>query len=225
MQKKHFLVGVTPRLLTEDGTLKQFVNDNYVEALLKRNANVIMLTLDNPNLDEVLELCDGFLVTGGSDLDPLCYGEQNIEDRSKGIQPRLDEVDKQVVQYAKKHKVPTLGICRGIQSINAFMGGTLIQHLDHHTSIKYNHEVETIENDILPFDKNILTNSYHHQAVKTPAPDFEVIAHHKDGTIEVIVSHKYPIIGIQWHPERLQDTKESKLIFDKFFEFMKEFHK
>ena len=225
MQRKNFIVGVTPRLLTESGTLKQFVNDNYVEALLKRNANVIMLTLDNPNLEEVLDLCDGFLITGGSDIDPANYGEENYEDRSKEIEPRLDTIDKQVTLYAKKHKAPLIGICRGIQSINAFMGGTLHQHITNHSSIKNNHDVTTVENDILPFDKTIKTNSYHHQAVKTPGEGLEVIAKHKDGTIEAMVSHKYPFICIQWHPERLQETKESKLIFDKFFDFMKDYRK
>ena len=106
MQRKNFIVGATPRLLTEEGTLKQFINDNYVDALLKRNANVIMLTLDNPNLTEVLDLCDGFLVTGGGDLDPVNYNEENIEDRSKELEPRLDALDKEVILYAKEKKAP-----------------------------------------------------------------------------------------------------------------------
>ena len=62
------LIAVTPRLLTEDGVEKEFVNRSYVKSLLKYDANIIMLTLNNPNVDEILDLCDGILVTGGSDI-------------------------------------------------------------------------------------------------------------------------------------------------------------
>ncbi len=117
MKKK--LIGVTPRLLTEGDTVKQFVNEVYLSALIKRDFNVIMLTLDNPQLDDVLALCDGFLITGGSDVDPTYFHEVN-EGLSKGVKPQLDKIDQQVVLYAEKNKLPMLGICRGHQTLNVF---------------------------------------------------------------------------------------------------------
>ena len=79
------IIGVTPRLLIEDGVEKQFVNTSYIDVLLNYDCNIIMLTLNNPNVDELLELCDGFLITGGNDLDPKFYNEEN-----KGNEPTND---------------------------------------------------------------------------------------------------------------------------------------
>ena len=214
------IIGITPRLLVEDGVEKQFVNTRYVTQLIKRSFNVIMLTLDNPNIDDVLKLCDGFVISGGSDIDPIHYNEEN-EGLSKKVSPRLDDVDKAVVNYSKKHNIPLLGICRGHQAINVFLGGSLYQDIGHdHEKIKFDHQLKTSKNFILPFDEEIITNSYHHQAIKDIAPDLEVIAWHSDGTIEAVIHNYLPIIGIQWHPEMLGDTKESNIIFDKFQELV-----
>lgn len=218
------IIGVTPRLFKEDSVEKQFVNSTYVKALLKYDCNVIMLTTNNPCLEEVLALCDGFVVTGGSDMDPKYYGETN-EGKSEEVSEELDVIDKQVIEYAVKNKVPTLGICRGHQSINVFLGGSLYQHIDNHTSIKDGHEVVTLPNEFFQFDEKIITNSYHHQAVNKVAPNMEVIAKHIDGTVEAIVHKELPIIGIQWHPEKDPEKKESKIIFDKFFELVDKYNK
>ena len=220
MKKTLKLIGVSPRLLTEEGTEKEFVNRNYLNMLLKYNCNVVMLTLNNPKLEEVLDLCDGFLITGGADINPEYFGEPNLG-LSKEVIEDLDVVDKEIINYAVKHKKPVLGICRGHQALNVFLGGTLYQDIgDSHRRILSNHEVKTIENSVLNFDEEILVNSYHHQAVNKPAPDMQVIAYHADGTCEAIVHNTLPVIGIQWHPERLPDEKSTKVIFDKFFEFV-----
>lgn len=220
MKKTLKLIGVSPRLLTEEGTEKEFVNRNYLDSLLDYNCNVIMLTLNNPKLDEVLALCDGFLVTGGADIDPKYFGEDNLG-LSKEVIADLDIIDKEIVEYAVKHKKPVLGICRGHQALNVFLGGTLYQDIgDSHRRIINGHEVKTIPNEVLNFDPEIEVNSYHHQAVHTTAPHMQVIAYHEDGTCEAIVHDTLPFIGIQWHPERLRGSKSSKIIFDKFFEFV-----
>lgn len=220
MNKTLKLIGVSPRLLTEDGTLKEFVNRNYIDALLKYNCNVIMLTLNNPKLEEVLDLCDGFLITGGADIDPKYFGEDNLG-LSKEVNADLDIIDKEIVDYAVKTKKPLLGICRGHQSINVFLGGKLHQDIGNdHRGIINGHKVHSIPNGILNLPEDMIVNSYHHQAVKTAAPNMQVICYHEDGTAEAIIHDTLPIIGIQWHPERLPESIESKIIFDKFFEFL-----
>ncbi len=217
------LIGVTPRIVTINDTEKEFVTRYYINEMQKRDANVIMIALNNPNVEEILELCDAFVVTGGTDMDPKYYGETN-EGLSKGVRPELDLIDKQVIEFAVKTKKPLLGICRGHQSINAFLGGSLIQDIgESHRGIKDGHIVQTFPNDILKFDQTIIVNSYHHQAVNKVAPNMKVVAKHGDGTIEAIVHDFLPIIGIQWHPEELSDTKPSKIIFDKFFDFINNF--
>ena len=214
------IIGVTPRISQNGDVERVGVNINYCDALQERGANVIMITLNNPNLTEILDLCDGFLVTGGNDMDPKYYGEIN-EGLSKGVREEHDIIDKEVIEYAVKNKKPLLGICRGHQSINVILGGTLLQDIGtSHSNLHDGVPAYTIENDVLKFEKDIITNSFHHQAVGKVAPNMKVVAFHKDGTVEAIVHETLPIIGIQWHPERLLNSEPSKIIFDKFFDFL-----
>lgn len=210
------LIGVTPRFLVESGVQKQFVNTRYTTPLIARGFNVIMLTTNNPNPEEILNLCDGFLITGGADLDPVHYNEAN-EGLSKSVESELDILDKLIVEHAKKHKKPLLGICRGEQSINVFLGGSLHQDIGKdHESIKEGHKVNSLPNKYINFKESIEVNSYHHQAVKALAPGLEVIAKHPDGTIEAFVHTNLPIVGVQWHPEIHPKSEETNLIFDYF---------
>lgn len=214
MQTK--LIGVTARALYEDKVRKQFVNERYIVQLHKRGFNTILLTLDNPNIEAVLSLCDGFLLTGGWDFDPQLYNETN-DGLSEGIDSSIDELDRQVVTYAKEHKLPMLGICRGHQAINVFMGGSLYQDLKNHSGVTHN--VKTSPNQHLQFPREFATNSWHHQAIKRVALGFEVIAIHEDQTIEAIIHTELPIIGIQWHPEVSADDPQTKIVFDAFAKF------
>jgi putative glutamine amidotransferase len=208
------LIGVTSRVLYEDKVRKQFVNERYLTALIKRGFNTIMLTLDNPNIEDILALCDGFVITGGHDIDPHYFGEDN-HGESKECDPHLDELDKVVVLYALKHKLPLLGICRGHQAINIFLGGSLYQDIGNsHTSTK--HLVTSTKNRMFDFPVEFETNSYHHQALKKTANDLEIIAVSKDNIIEAVIHKTLPIMAFQWHPEMVQDTTISQQIFDKF---------
>lgn len=214
------LICLTPRLLTESNTEKQFVNTRYIAPLIERGFNTIQLTLENPSNNDIFDLCDGFLITGGADVDPVYFGETNDEGLSKNINSRLDLLDKAVIDYAVKHKKPLLGICRGLQSLNIFLGGTLHQDLGplnpSHKSIKENHIVHTIKHPLFNWEEKLDVNSYHHQAIKDVADDLDVIARHKDNTIEMVVHKNLPIFAVQWHPEISKDSFESKVIFDVF---------
>ena len=209
------LIGVTARVLYEDNVRKQFVNERYLTTLINRGFNTIMLTLDNPNIEAVLSLCDGFLITGGSDIDPKYFNEENLGE-SKNCDIHLDELDKAVILYAAKHKKPLIGICRGHQAINVFLGGSLYQDIgNNHTSTK--HQVTATKNHLLALPEEFTTNSYHHQALKQVAEGLEVIALSKDDkVIEAIVHKELPIIATQWHPEMMPDDPISVLFFDTF---------
>ncbi len=210
------IIGITPRLVTSENVEKEFVNRRYINPLLERDFQVLMLTLDNEDVEDLLKLCDAFLITGGSDINPEYFKEEN-NGQSKNINSSLDILDKQVVEHATKTKKPLLGICRGHQAINVFSGGSLFQDIgEDHTKISQDHEVTTIDNRLLKFEKLIYTNSYHHQSIKKIAPGFIEIAKHKDGTNEAIIHETLPIIGIQWHPEINSSSEVSKIIFDGF---------
>lgn len=215
------LIGVSPRILVEKGVEKEFVNKRYLTPLHKRNLNTIMLTTENPNLEEILNLCDGFLITGGADINPKHFNEENKGD-SHDVIDSLDEVDKQIVLHAAKYNKPVLGICRGHQAINIFLGGSLHQDIGNsHNEDPHIHQINTVKNNFINFEHKIIVNTYHHQAVKKLAPDMEIIATHNDGTVEAIAHQKLPIFGVQWHPEINSNSPESTIIFDKFASFFK----
>jgi len=223
------LVCLTSRtMLDELSQEKQFVNTRYVKPLTERGLNTMMLTLDNPSPEEMFNLCDAFVVTGGVDLDPMTYKDVNTG-LSKDMHPSLDLLDSLVIKYAKTTKKPLLGVCRGLQSINVFLGGTLYQDLAQlglkHSNIPGNHKINTVENDVLKFESEIAVNSYHHQGIKKLATGLKVIGKQTDGIIEAVVHESLPIIAVQWHPEMRPSSPESKVIFDTFATMVKGINK
>jgi putative glutamine amidotransferase len=223
------LVCMTSRtMLDELSQEKQFVNTRYIKPLTERGMNTMMLTLDNPSPEEMFNLCDAFVVTGGVDLDPMTYKDVNTG-LSKDMHPSLDLLDSLVVKYAKTSKKPLLGVCRGLEAVNVFLGGTLYQDLAQlglkHTNIVGNHKIITVENDVLKFDSEIAVNSYHHQGIKKLASGLKVVGKQTDGVIEAIIHESLPIIAVQWHPEMRPNSPESKVIFDTFATMVKGINK
>ena len=211
--KDKIIIGVTPRIIVEDGIEKYFVNKNYIEALNSIGFTSTMLVCGTPNIENILDVCDGFLVTGGIDVHPRWFNEEM--NGTGSTNEELDIIDKTVIDYAVKHKKPLLGICRGHQVINVFMGGSLIQDIgQHHRNTR--HTINTIRNDLLDFDECIEINSYHHQVNKVLAPGLIEIAKSYDGYNEAYVSYEYPIIGVQWHPEKILNEEPSQKIFNCF---------
>ena len=216
MKKK--LIGLTPRIIVEGTVSKQFVNDTYFNAVASMGFIPLMLPLDIEDIDTLLDLCDGFVVTGGEDITPSFFNQENKG--SKECDIRLDLLDKKVVEYAYKSKKPMLGLCRGHQSINVFLGGDLIQDIgSSHQSVR--HEVITFDNRYFNFPKEMNVNSYHHQVVDKLAPGLIEIAKSKeDGYNEAFIHESLPIISFQWHPEKVPTEESSKMIFNKFKELV-----
>lgn len=190
------IIGITPRIIIEENVEKQFVNTRYISFLDKLGFNYLMLNLDNPNLNDILDLCDGFLITGGDDIDPKLYNEENTA--SINIHPRMDETDMKVIDYAVKNKKLLLGICRGFQIINTYFSGSLYQDIPNHQ--KTRHIINVFDNKYST-QKSFETNSYHHQAAKVLGKDLVVIAHSTDNIVEAFYHKTLPIIATQWHPE------------------------
>lgn len=171
---------------------------------------------------------DGFLFTGGGDLDPKYFGQPR--DPACGEpKPLRDAMELGLLGAVYPTGKPLLGICRGCQVLNVFLGGTLIQDLpeqgEHHRDDEHrfqaDHPAEIVPGtrlyEILG-QRHILTNSVHHQAVDRLAPGLIVSARSPLGVVEAIELPERPFcLGIQWHPESL--AKGSPLmqgIFDRF---------
>ena len=222
---KKFILGISPRYNFEGQNFVR-VASYYIEAVQRDNI-IPFIIVKSPNLKDTLALCDGFLVIGGNDIDPKYYHENNDLFLSQEINNELDEIDKAIVEYAYENNKPMMGICRGIQAITTFLGGTLYQDL-HYNGIKHplieehKHYIDKVENygiaQKLP--NHFLINSYHHQAVKDVPKDFKILYKNAD-TIEMIESTTKPILAVQWHPEKMIEDENSQIIFNYFFDMFK----
>lgn len=222
------IIGVIP--LYDDNLDSYWMVPGYMKVLEQCEALpvILPLTTDREILNRMFEMCDGFLFTGGHDVNPTVYGQKNLGKCGLFCNER-DEMEEYLLNCCLMHDKPVLGICRGIQLMNAVLGGTLYQDLpteyksliDHHMSPPYDrivHNDEIIVGtplfEILQ-EKYIGVNSYHHQAIKTLAAPLFPMAISEDGLIEAVY---YPgkrfIMAVQWHPEfsYKSDVNSIKLI-------------
>jgi putative glutamine amidotransferase len=210
------LIGITPAYSYDEE--KIYINNGYMESVNKTGGLAILLPLtdDESLLMDVIKRCDGFLVSGGPDIDAKYYNENNFAFNGT-ISPLRDAMDIYITKKAFEAKKPILGICRGIQVLNVAMGGTLYQDINSQIKgqniLKHSqnapkwypiHEIY-IERDSIIWEtfKTGITrvNSFHHQAVKDVAPGFVVTSKAADGVIESIEYVGQFAVGVQWHPE------------------------
>lgn len=214
------IIGVTPRFSVEGTKLKQSCNDDYLRSIQNIGFTPIILPMGLKKNDIILELCDGFLITGGVDILPKFFNQENNGSDNEGNE-EMDLLDKVVVEYASKKKKPMLGICRGHQAINIFMGGDLIQDIGtSHSNTR--HEVKTVPNRLIDFPEVIEVNSYHHQVLDKIAKGFTPICWSAEGYCEGMIHDTLPIMSFQFHPERMQDEEVGKLIFETFKDMVEE---
>lgn len=184
---------------------------NYIRAISEVGMDVV-LTMD----PEEVKKCDAVLIPGGMDVDPSLYHEEIHG--TKEMDPERDKADYAALQAAVEQKLPVFGICRGIQIINTYFGGTLIQDIPSQVEHPLMHhgpeepaEIEAVHPIMVERDSflyraygqdSLLVNSYHHQSVKTMADDFRLCAKTSDSVIEAMEHHRLPIIAVQFHPEK-----------------------
>jgi putative glutamine amidotransferase len=200
------LVGVVP---SRDGD-KAMIPQRYLDAVWYAGGlpMVLAYTTDAHKLSEYAAVCDGFLFSGGVDVDPVKYGEVKAFD-SVEIDEHRDAFEEALFRAVYPTKKPIFGICRGIQSINVWMGGSLHQHLDGHrqtvSALERTHSVTVYEGSMLHRlckKTEIMVNTFHHQAIKTPAPALTVDAVSPDGIIEAVHEEGHPFLfAMQSHPE------------------------
>lgn len=200
---------------------------NYIDAVTQAGGIAVLLNPNDPeDLPELMDVCAGFLLTGGQDVTPLFYGEEpHVKLGTTNYQRDLFEISLTKAAIAA-HK-PLLGICRGMQVINVALGGTLWQDIGENTAafVKHQqyptswtlptHSVSIAPDSPLAFlGESTLTNSFHHQALRDLAPAWHAIAHSADGVIEATYSAKNNVLGVQWHPEgQLKCSPEQLGIF------------
>ena len=228
---KRPMIGIMPLVDTERDSL--WMLPGYMDGLKQEGAIPVMLplTTDEVMLAQIAEFYDGFLFSGGQDVSPERYGEEKLDCCGETNMDR-DEMEASLFSRVYELDKPILGICRGIQFINASLGGTLYQDLEmqypsgieHHQKPPYDvhvHGVEIEEGSPLYGILNIkrmMVNSYHHQAIKKISPHLLPMAYAEDQIIEgVYAPDKKFVWGVQWHPEfSFQKDENSRKILGAF---------
>ena len=174
---------------------------------------------DVNTLVNTLDHIDALILSGGADINPL-FGGDEPSPRLGGINRQRDLPELMITRLAYNRQIPILAICRGIQTLAVALGGKVAQDISIQATIKHSqeadrseqtHSIKIAEDSILHRlygEEKIYVNSFHHQAVKETGDKFRVVAKSPDGIIEAMESSEYKsIIGVQWHPECLDEGK------------------
>ncbi|MBO5851124.1 MAG: gamma-glutamyl-gamma-aminobutyrate hydrolase family protein [Clostridia bacterium] len=185
--------------------MKVFIYDNglnltnYTNAL--KNINVDYVLTKNTSL---LSDTNALLLTGGGNIIPYLYDKPVL--RSYYYDPETDLAELYLIKQFVKSKKTIIGICKGMQAINVFFGGTL-KNVENHFFTEKNslHEITNTKSSFLlpAFNKTIKVNSCHVEQLDKIAPCLSVSAKSNDGTVEALHHKTLPIYGVQFHPERM----------------------
>jgi putative glutamine amidotransferase len=173
---------------------------------------------------DALEGADGLVLSGGGDVAPATYGVAD-EGGCEDVDLEADAWELALLAEARRRRLPTLGICRGMQLLAVAHGGALTQRVDDPSlhpgmgelppaeSLARRHPVELERGSAIAgvFGTSRLSvNTLHHQAVSDPGT-LTVTARAPDGTIEAIEAADWPALGVLWHPEKMGDAEQGRL--------------
>jgi putative glutamine amidotransferase len=209
-------IGVTDTLSPEHTV------DQYLEWIRRFDPAADFVVLSH-RLDNAGELArvDGLLMTGGGDVHPSHYGSDVELNQLKGVDGRRDAFELDLVDRALEINLPILGVCRGMQLVNVYLGGSVIVDLvsagyNNHASAgedEVSHEVIVAPGSLLgnmTRSEQLVVNSSHHQAVGRLGNGLMVGAASPDGVTESaewIVKDRMPfLLLVQWHPERMKEV-------------------
>ncbi len=220
-------VGIPYRTRKEELNNKREAYSKYVAAVQAAGAEPaeISLALSKPELLKIAENLDAIVLPGSpADVDPSRFHAAR-HPKSADADLRREETDFALIDHAIAEQKPVLAICYGVQSLNVFLGGSLVQDVpsELHTQIQHSwpgHDGPEPHHQIaleagsrlaqLAGGREALVNSSHHQAVLEPGKNLRIVSRAPDGVIEAVewTGDSNWIVGVQWHPERMVGNDE-----------------
>ena len=213
--EKRPVIGITGNY--EDLTCK--LGRGYYQSVVAAGGVPVVIppVADKHVIVNTLEHIDALILSGGGDINPLWAGEEPSP-KLHGINQERDLPELLIARLAYNRQIPMLGICRGIQTLATAFGGKVAQDISDVATIKHSQDADRsepthsviIDEDSSLFDiyksTKVMVNSFHHQAVAEAGDKFRVIAKSSDGIIEAMESSEFKsILGVQWHPECLEE--------------------
>ncbi len=204
--------------------------NNYIKWIEDENI-IILDAYTIENTDSILALADGIILTGGEDINPLLYNNTSNLAMCEPINYRRDSLEQKLFDFAFRHQIPLIGVCRGMQMMNVTTGGSLYGDLPSEigTTVLHRNNGEVIH-DIVVTDTcslifplgqdTFIVNSWHHQGLKDVSAYLKVVAESYDGLAEAVVMDKafHPfMIAVQFHPERLKEKNPIHIQMRKSF--------
>lgn len=225
--EKKPLIGILP--LYDSIKKSIWMYPGYPEGITEAGGIPVILSILNRNedIEAIAERLDGFVFSGGQDVDPQYYGEALLK-YSNEIYPPRDQLELRLLRAVMDQDKPIFGVCRGLQLINVALGGTLYQDINkqvkrelpiqHFQQNNYEfpvHEVSIATNSRLYEiigTETIRVNSMHHQAIARLAPQLIAAAASADGLVEAVEIRGLSFgLAVQWHPEFLWQQDDSTL--------------
>jgi putative glutamine amidotransferase len=233
-------IGVPWRTAAEETANQRAKIDKYMKAVESAGGEPVLLSLltDSETLKRKAEVLDGFVLTGSpADIDPSHYGAKRHPAAADADASR-ERTDFTLLEHALITGKPVLAVCYGIQSLNVFLGGTLIQDIPTELGTKVCHSPEedelpgggdapdaihgaTIEAGrvfSLAGAAEAEINSWHHQSVLEPGQGLRITARAPDGVVEAVewTDNSNWVVGVQWHPERMPRDPLARALFREF---------
>lgn len=233
MYQRKPVIGLTSSYKKNENTDRVFLPHSYFESIRHFGGIPLLIPVcaTAEETEYLLSQCDGLLLTGGEDIDPALYGEEILND-TVSIARERDRDEPKVLRMALARNLPVFGICRGVQVMNVYFGGTLYQDIPAQLETGIAHRMEqpyhrTCHSCVMEpgtamhtlFGQDVVgVNSHHHQAIKDVAPGFAVMGRSEDGIVEAIADPSRDFCwGVQWHPERIWDIEPSSAkLFEAF---------
>ena len=205
----------------------------YVDSVRRAGGIAVLMPPGETRLEQWLGTIDGLILTGGGDLDPRAYDGRpgnSIYD----LDAERDASELALARHLAESDLPGLCICRGMQVLNVALGGTLMEHIPDEVGEQIAHRLpprEPVRHPVRLAEESLVASvsggcdidpfSWHHQAIRAPAPGLRIVGRAPDGIIEAVeLVDRLHLLAVQWHPElSAADEPDQQRLFDALVEW------